>query len=551
MKHGTLLATILATILITGAARAGAAEWRSEQPVGEGGFQARLGEIGDIECWNGEANRCMLIAAGNGGVAPGLFAFDGSGWYRYSTVCGGHEGSIAWAGPDEFWTVSDQQRGQEVEASSFLRFAISLCHFKDGRVVASYGEPLGVQGSYLRMHAAACVSPDDCWFAGERLPGSLNQGAFHLHWDGSSLKPVPSLSEPQGEILDPGRAVSSLAVHRGDFYEGVRVGEGDAAVPVEAAEPSFIHRIEGNAATPFQPLFPAVPVDYGGGAEAGELGGFRLTDDGQQLWAVAGATGPAASVTVLRLSVAGVVQLSLEGAETLNAGYSVSDAAAEPGQDDVWIGFKRSGDTNGASMPARLTRIHGDGTVDAEVALPAEGEGPEPSGPAGPLTCAAAEQCWMATKLGWLFHLGPDPEPNHDPAMHPAVITVRPRDNSLPIVPPIGLPEDDSGAGSKAGVAEEEELPAEFEDLPPRRRPALVSKIEQRLLHRTVLELSFTLREKAHVQLLAREAGRVVAKTKRYTLPRGRHSLRLRLDPQHWPTKLDLQARPLKGTGSR
>ena len=76
----------------------------------------------------------------------------------------------------------------------------------------------------------------------------------------------------------------------------------------------------------------------------------------------------------------------------------------------------------------------------------------------------------MATQLGWLFHLGPDPEPNHDPAMHAGVITVRPRDDSLPVVPPISLPEDDSGAEAKAGVSEQEEPPPEFEELPPQRR---------------------------------------------------------------------------------
>jgi hypothetical protein len=551
MRRGAVLAALVVSALLASVAVSAAAEWRSEQPVGEGGFQTRLGEVGDIECRSGEANRCVLITAGNGGVAPGIFAFDGSGWYRYSTVCGGHEGSIAWAGPDEFWTISDQQRGQEVEGAAFLRFAISLCHFKGGRVVASYGEPLGVQGAYLHMNAAACSGPSDCWFAGARLPGSVNQGAFHLHWDGSSLRPAPSLSEPQSEILDPGRAVTGIAVHQGDFYEGVRVAEGDVAVPGEAAEPSFVHSVGAGAAQPFEPLFPAAPIEYGAGAEASELGGFHLTDDGQRLWAVSGATGTAAQVTVMRLGAEGLAQLPLEESESLDPGYRVSGAAAEPGADDVWIGFRRSGDSGGSSTPARLTRIAGDGSVGAEVTLPAEDEGPEPSGPAGPLTCAAAEQCWMATQFGWLFHLGPDPEPNHDPAMHGAVITVRPRDNSLPIVPPIALPEDDSGAEGKAGVAEEEELPAEFEDLPPRRRPALLSKVEQRLLHGTILELTFTLRAKAHVQLLAKRAGRVVAKTKRFTMDKGHRSLRLRLDPKRWPTKLDLQAHPVKGAGAR
>ncbi len=544
-----MTAVFLFAVLLGAIAHAGAAEWRSEQPLGDGGFLSNLGEVGDVECW--EANRCMLITAGNGGVAAGLFAFDGAGWYRYSTVCGGHEGRIAWAGPDDFWTISDQQLGQEIEVTATERSRISLCHFKDGRVVASYGEPIGVQGSYMAMDAAACSGPSECWFAGVRLPSGVNQGAFHLHWDGTSVRPVPSLSEQQSELLDPGRAVTGLAVHQGGFYEGVRVAEGDSPVAGEASEPSVLHRVQAGAATPFQPLFPAAPLDFGAGAEASELEGFRLSDDGQRLWAISGAAGPPATVTVLRLGEEGLAQLPLEDPDgVLEPGDSLGGVAAEPGSGDAWIGFKHNGESRAASTPALLTRIDAGGSVGPEVVLPAEGEGIERSGPAGPIACAAAEQCWMATQFGWLFHLGPDPEPNHDPAMHPATITVRPRDNSLPVVPPISLPEDDSGAEAKAGVSEQEEPLPEFEELPPQRRPALLSKIEQRLLHGRILELSFTLRTKAHVQLLARRQGRVVAKTKRYTLTRGRHSLRLKLDPKRWPTKLDLEAHSVKG-GSR
>ena len=40
---------------------------------------------------------------------------------------------------------------------------------------------------------------------------------------------------------------------------------------------------------------------------------------------------------------------------------------------------------------------------------------------------------------------------------------------------------------------------------------------------------------------LAKRKGAVVAMTRRYTMDRGRRSLRLHLDPKHWPTKLDLR----------
>jgi hypothetical protein len=153
----------------------------------------------------------------------------------------------------------------------------------------------------------------------------------------------------------------------------------------------------------------------------------------------------------------------------------------------------------------------------------------------------------MATERGWLFHLGPDVEPNTDPAMHGPVITFRPPDESLPTVPPIELPEDDSGA---EGTPVAEEAPIE-EDRLPHRKPALLTKVKPHMIHGTVLELTFVLRAKAHVRLVAWRQGRVVAKTKRYTMAKGHRSLRLPLDPAQWPTKLDLQAHEVKVGGSR
>ena len=108
MRRAGLVLACLLVAAVCGAPVAGAQEWRSEQPVAAGiGVPVGIGEIGDVEFW--APNRGMLITAGNEGIPAGLFAYDGSGWYRYSTVCGGHAGRIAWAGPDDFWTISDQQ----------------------------------------------------------------------------------------------------------------------------------------------------------------------------------------------------------------------------------------------------------------------------------------------------------------------------------------------------------------------------------------------------------------------------------------------------------
>jgi hypothetical protein len=553
-----LALALLAAAIVPGRATA-AAEWHSQQPT-KAGESPLLGEVGDIELLT--PNTGMLITAGNGGVPAGLFAYDGSGWYRYSTVCGGHEGRIAWAGPDEFWTISDQQAGQATGVGQGPPEHISLCHFKDGQVVASYAKPVGVVDSYLPLDAAACAGPSDCWFAGERLrSGSVAQGAFHLHWDGTALTAVPSLTK-FSELFDPARSVFDLAHHQGSFYESVEVREGDIPTQEEEereaeAGPSFLHRIVPGAAQPFQPLFGAEPLDFGaGGAEASELEGFHLTGgEGEDLWAISGSRGPVATAIALRLGEGDQpVQVPLEDpGALLGPEVSIGGAAAEPGADDAWVTMRPEADPKSTFSPARLTRIHGDGAVDPEVTLPAPGEvvnGEElgRKGRAGPVACVAAEQCWMATEKGWLFHLGPDPAQNPDPLLH-VEITARPPDESLPVLPPIELPEDDSGANSK-GVSEQEPIPGEIEELP-RRRPALLAKIKQRLVDGTVLEMSFTLRAKAHVRLVAQRKGHVVARTRSYTMARGRRSLRLRLDPRRWPTKLDLQAHAVKSGGAQ
>jgi hypothetical protein len=525
---------------VAGAGPAGAAEWHSEQPVAAGvGVPAAIGPVGDIEFW--APNRGVLITAGNGGNAAGLYAYDGTGWYRYSTVCGGHEGRIAWAGPDELWTISDQPLGQGTGEAPPQH--ISLCHFKGGQVVASYAEPVGAASSYLPLNAAACSGPNDCWFAGDRLSGTTNVGAFHLHWDGASLTAVPSLTQPQPAIVDPGRAVESLAFHQGNLYESVAVREDDVAPDESVSQPSFLHRIIEGAANPFEPLVPEASIEYGG-ADPTRLEAFRLSDDDDGLWAIAGAVSAPATVTALRLGPTGFEQVALEDPEGVFApGDHVSGIAAEPGGEDAWVAFRKSGFE--ASPPARLARIHADGTVEAPTLLPAAGEGIAREGAAGPIACPAAGQCWMASQKGWLFHLGPSLPQDTDPAMH-VLVSYRPPDNSLPVVPPIALPEDDSGAYLPPA---EPPLGGEFER---ERRPrALLTDVHQRLIGGNVLELTFVLRATAYVKLVAKRKGRVVAATPRYTMGKGRRSLRLRLDPKRWPSSLDLQVHAVgkKGGG--
>ena len=114
MRRGLIAAVVGVALFCLGLSPAcslAASGWHSEQPVAAGaGVPVPLGEVGDIEFW--APNRGALITGGNGGMPAGVYAYDGTGWYLYSTVCGGREGRIAWTGPDEFWTISDQRAGE-------------------------------------------------------------------------------------------------------------------------------------------------------------------------------------------------------------------------------------------------------------------------------------------------------------------------------------------------------------------------------------------------------------------------------------------------------
>jgi hypothetical protein len=544
---------VLAGLLLS-ASSARAAEWHSEQPVAAGvGVPAPIGPVGDIECW--QANRCLAITQGNDALPAGLYAYDGTGWRLYSTVCGGHEGRIAWAGPDEFWTISDQRVGQEGGEGSLLNR--SLCHFKDGQVVASYAEPLGQPTSYMRMDAAACSGPDDCWFAGERLPGTTNTGAFHLHWDGQALTAVPSLHDPQPELEDPARTVEGLAFQEGRLYESVQA-QGDDDVPGEqASAPSLLHRVPAAGQGPFEALLSEAPLDIGGPCvQPWQLGAFHLAPSAEGLWGVAGGSGArpettakcpipsAAKVTAVRVGAGGeYAQVPLVDPDgVFKADDRVNGLAVEPGGGYLWVAFRHAAEA-GSTHVARLARIHADGSVDGEVQLPLAIEGMARKGSAGPVTCPEAEQCWMATEKGWLFHLGGSPPQDSDPAMH-TLITYRPPDDGVPVVPPDELPADDSGA--EPPPAEEEARPPREKGPGRRRARALVTRVHQRMLGRTLLQLTFTLQAGARVRLLARRRGRLVASTPTDIMERGRRSLRLRLDPKRWPTALDLDARAIR-----
>jgi hypothetical protein len=502
-----LLIVLLASLSVFSFGKAAVAAepgWHSEAPVGSLGVPAPLGEIGDIEFWS--PNRGVLITAGIQGVSPaGVYAYDGTGWHLYSTVCGGQQGRIAWAGPDDFWTVSTYAFPQP-GISPNEEWARTLCHFQNGEVVASYAKPFGSATAFEQMRAAACEGPANCWFAGKELSTTApNRGAFHLHWDGGGLTELPSLVGAEPALEDAPGNVTGLAFLGGSLFESV-----DKA--------PFIRQV-GTMPSPF---FSEVAIPE----EA--TGPFLLAGDPGQLWAV-GTDGE----SVLRDVGGGFEATHLEGSIG-----PVLAAASEPNGAAVWAAGQV---TVGPEESVGVVRVSASGAISTPISLPQPGEELGAKGPPAAISCPSAGQCWLATNRGWLFHLGGSLPQDTDPEMH-VVITSRPQDESTRVFVPPGVPVDDSGETELAQRGGEEALKPFPEERP---RASIVYDVHQKVLGRRVLELSFKLRARAHVQLRAKFHGKVVAKTPRLTLGKGAHKLHLKLDPKRWPTGLDFQVHPI------
>jgi hypothetical protein len=110
-----------------------------------------VGAVGEISFW--APNRGVLITGGTesagGPVSAGVYAYNGVSWHQLATECGSAEGRVVWAGPDEFWTISDQRAGQLIASSGeqFEAPAVSLCRFANGAIAASYAVALEAPGS--------------------------------------------------------------------------------------------------------------------------------------------------------------------------------------------------------------------------------------------------------------------------------------------------------------------------------------------------------------------------------------------------------------------
>jgi hypothetical protein len=531
------LAAIVAIVpgAIVSAPAAAAPIWRLEQPPPPAGspFTVPLGAPGDLKFW--APNRGLLTVEGNSAIPRGIYSWNGQSWHQLSTVCGGPADSarIAWAGPEEFWVLSEPSLPR---AGSGL----ALCHFKDGQVVGSFSTRVDAADPFRQMLSATCNGPNDCWFGGVGSQDALGAriGAFHIHWDGTALKTIYG---PQG------RGVTDMQFHQGKLYESTVVGRApeDRDDAVELAEPEpvpkLIHTIGGEtfANDPFVPE-PLAGVP----ANGSEL--LALDSDGADLWAGGGgaASGPAApdeSAVPRPPLLAHLVgnsfeELPLSGA-SFGAEDRIGDIAAMPGTEEAMAAVVPFAERRSANAKATVAQIGPDGST-ATTRLPASGAG---RGSAARIACPAPGECWMVTWGGWLFHysegatLPVDTDPNFQ-----GTIVFRPNEAAEQFVPD-APPEDDSQLFAPPPLEREKEK----EKRKTHRLPPLLQHVKSKL-HGLRLTVTFVVARKAKVRLLAKKGRRTVASSPRFTYGRGRHAISLQLSRENYPTGLAFKTKEVK-----
>jgi len=560
LKAAAVAALIAAAIAAFGAGTANAeATWRLEQPAPPAGaaFKVPLGTPDDMQFY--APNEGLLSVEGNATVPAGLFFWNGRDWHQLSTVCGaaGEASRIAWAGPDDFWVITEPSEPRSGAG-------LGLCHFEDGVIVGSYSTPFQSPEPFRPMDAAACDGPEDCWFGGQ-LGETPDSGAFHLHWNGSTLSVVYS---PQDH------AIASMTVDQGEIYESVQLAPGDSYGNESVTNPPLLHTIvTSDPSEVFHPKFPieASCVDfcstlptYGTNASnqavaPDTLAGLSLSSDwspsgegpaAPQLWAVAG---PGTTRPPVGQAVAHSVALRYSNEEwtqivpnlaSFEPGEDPTGVAADPGEQAAWVTIRSE---DGAAHADLLSATGGGEkwSVSERVALgPQQGVGAH--GEAGPIACPSAHECWLATNKGWLFHLtdGAPLASDGDPFFdgQDGVIAYRPPDDGVPEVLPDEAPEDDSLANQQPPPPVVAPTTSTTPGVGEAVKKALVSDVRTRLLKGDVLELTFTLSGRAYVQLVASRHGSVVVRSRRETLRKGVHALKVALNPKRWPTKLDLHA---------
>ncbi|UUY03518.1 hypothetical protein LRS13_23080 [Svornostia abyssi] len=507
--------------------------------------------------------------AGSGAFSSGLLVFDGVAWRQVSTVCGSRStGRIAFASAQEWWTVSSPALATDTPNP------ITLCRFVNGQVVASYAVAArDYDGSYARMHAAACTSPSNCWFAGD-VTDRPDIGTFLLHWNGETLS----------RIVHPSARAIVDAVPFGDGVLGVTAtgtAPGDAAVSPdftnlflemprdtalrETNGPRLLRRLGADGSIAVRD-WPRVIED----PDAVAAGRTRLVDlhaadsDGGRVW-IAGrgsrsAPAPETGGDDTRSLLTPVDQQPLLASLPLGASEPVAatwvdpdapapaevitDIAAIPGTRQAWVALMEPASFNRAAEPQAGSRL----ASVARVELSADGlqarvverlditRNDIAIGDAAHVSCSGPADCWMVTAGGWVYRWA-DPDTviplNTDPAIQ-RLITVRPADARTPRDEPISLIAD-----AAPYVAPDIEPDVTGAAPAPRRVPALFRVLGKPKVVKGRIQIRIQLRRRARVQLVGRRGGKIVARTKRRTLKPGRHTLRLKpKSRKQWPTAL-------------
>lgn len=534
-----ILAAAVAAAAVAPQARADEPRWQLEQPPPPAGapFQVALGTPGDLTFW--APNRGLLAIEGNSVVPRGILAWDGQTWHPLATVCGGPGDTmrIAWAGPDEFWTVSEPSRPRQGSGTA-------LCHFKDGAVAASYSTADNAADPFRQMNAAACNGPNDCWFGGigSRDPSGNRVGAFHLHWDGQALRTVYNGGSARG--------VTDIEAVGSGFVESVVVGpaRGVATAPDPSpleTRPGLLHRIAGSAFSD-DPFAPSVEADggsellaldggwaVGGGAASGPVVAEKNADETPRY-----PDGIVSRPPLAARLVSGAYEDVDVDASAFGAADRFEDVAEVPGTDTAWMAVVPFADRGHTNVKARVALVGATGAATVQ-SLPASGSG---RGAAARIAFTSATDGWMVTNAGWLFHYTDGtPQPKDTDPFFAGVISTRPNESAEQFVPD-SLPADDSQLFAPPPVAVEPPPEAP----PAKQLKALLTRISKPTLTKDLkLVLKFTVARKARVQLVATRKGKTVAKTKSRVMLKGRHSLSLKLSRKHWPTGLKFKTKEL------
>lgn len=559
---GRLLGCVVAAFLLFGVAASNASaasSWSAYPLPRTSAFEQPLGQPTSLSCWS--ANACVLLTINNSFFTNGVFAFTGdtttapSGWKQYATVCGQADqsegvGRVAWAGPNEFWTLTTPSSPYNSGGYS----GRGLCRFSGGEIAGSYSTVRSdvdtSSDPYRRMEAAACRSANECWFGGiaAARPDGTSPGTFHLRWDGSNLKSVYAPAK---------RGASDIEAFDGGFAESVFAGpdsrrESDSTL-IDVPTYSPIQLIEAGASTAdgFSggDLEPEVPGFAPEATEVLALDAGLPSAPGPYLWAVGGGaasgpqkdqeidggladdspadTGPFAAYREAGTSTPWRQINSPESPDSINTRFT--DVAAIPGTDEAIAAIAPGNSPQLSPAPSEIAKLDASaGTVAVETI--------GNYGSVQRVECVSANLCWAATQEGWLLRYADPSSPipaNTDQAFGKQVVS---RPNEVIEQALADTSTDDSLLFAPAPVTEAEE-PG-----PPKRQRAAVRKVTTKLKG-TRLIFSFRTIRKVRVTISAKRRGRLVARSNSGLLRPGQHKMVLRLNPKRWPTKIAMDVK--------